>query len=73
MRADSDVDLLVVTTRAAAEDELVRALARLERALGREVNYRLYRDADFERRRGDKDPFLAEVLSGGRIMLKGGL
>ena len=73
MRADSDVDLLVVTTRAAAEDELVRALARLERALGREVNYKLYREADFDRRRRDKDPFLAEVLSGGRIMLKGGL
>ncbi len=73
MRADSDVDLLVVATQRRAEDALVRGLSRLERALGREINYKFYSEADFSRRCRDKDPFLAEVLSGGRIMLKGGL
>ncbi len=71
MRAESDVDLLVVVTDLKAEDKLVKGLAGVEKALGREVNYKLYTDKEFKQRRKDKDPFLAEVLSDKYILLKG--
>ena len=71
MRADSDVDVLVAVTDLKAEDMLLNELSRVEKALGREVNYKLYSDKDFKRRRKDKDPFLVEVLSDKYILLKG--
>jgi len=73
MRPDSDVDLLIIADSLEAEDELIAGLSRVEEKLGREVNYKLYREPDFKRRRKADDPFLAEVLSGRRILLKGDL
>lgn len=73
MRPDSDVDLLIVAESLEAEDELIAGLSRVEERLGREINYKLYREPDFRRRRKAADPFLAEVLSGRRILLKGEL
>jgi predicted nucleotidyltransferase len=71
MRTDSDVDLLIVADDAKAEDTLVEALDGIEKALQREVNYRIYEMEDFERIRESGDPFLQEVLSGEQIALKG--
>jgi predicted nucleotidyltransferase len=73
MRTDSDVDLLIVADDAKAEDTLVEALDGIEKALQREVNYRIYEMEDFERIRESGDPFLQEVLSGEQIALKGSL
>ena len=73
MRADSDVDLLIVTDDPKAEDILVEALDGIEKALQREVNYRIYDMEDFGRKRRSGDPFLQEVLSGEQISLKGSL
>jgi len=73
MRANSDVDLLIVADDAKAEDTLVEALDGIEKALQREVNYRIYEMEDFERIRESGDPFLQEVLSGEQIALKGNL
>jgi predicted nucleotidyltransferase len=73
MRAGSDVDLLIVTDDPKAEDILVEALDGIEKALQREVNYRIYDMEDFERMRESGDPFLHEVLSGEQISLKGSL
>ena len=70
MRQDSDIDLMVVADDLKAEDKLVDGLARVEKELGREVNYKLYSEHDFKQRRKNKDPFLAEVLSGKYIVLK---
>ena len=73
MRTDSDVDLMIVTDDPKAEDILVEALDGIEKALQREVNYRIYDTTDFEHKRESRDPFLQEVLSGEHIALKGSL
>lgn len=72
MRSDSDIDLLVVTEDLKVEDALVKELARVEKSLQRDVNYKLYDQKDFNQRRKNKDPFLTEVLSDRHIVLKGG-
>ena len=73
MRQDSDIDLMVVVNDLKIEDKLVEDLARVEKVLGREVNYKLYGEQDFKKRRKNKDPFLTEVLSNKHIFLKGSL
>lgn len=73
MRADSDVDLLIVADDPKTEDILVEALDGIEKALQREVNYRIYDMEDFKDKRQSGDPFLQEVLSGEQIALKGSL
>lgn len=71
MRADSDIDLLVVTEDREVEDALVNALSKAEKSLQRDVNYKIYEENDFLQRRNKKDPFLSEVLSDKHIVLKG--
>lgn len=73
MRADSDVDLLIVADDPKTEDILVEALDGIEKALQREVNYRVYEIEDFERKRESGDPFLQDVLSSEHVALKGSL
>lgn len=71
MRPDSDIDVMLVVRDSKAEDKLVAELSRLEKTLGREINYKLYDENDFKQRRKSKDPFLTEVLSDKHIILKG--
>ena len=71
MRPNSDIDVLVVVSDDKAEDKLVPELSRVEKLLGRDINYKLYSEKDFRERRKDKDPFLIEVLTGKYILLKG--
>jgi len=73
MRPDSDVDVLVVVNKTQAEDNLVSGLSRVEKTIGREINYKLYTEKDFRQKRKDKDPFLTEVLTDKYIVLKGTL
>jgi predicted nucleotidyltransferase len=69
-RADSDVDVLVVSDRITLE-ELYRRLARAERRLRRKVSPTLYTSEEFRRRRNARNPFLEKVLSGDRVVLIG--
>lgn len=71
MRPDSDIDVLVVVSNDKAEDKLVSELSKMEKTLGREINYKLYNEKNFKLRRREKDPFLAEVLMDKYILLKG--
>ncbi|MBF0523421.1 MAG: nucleotidyltransferase domain-containing protein [Candidatus Omnitrophica bacterium] len=71
MRADSDIDLLVVANDLKVEDSLVGELSKVEKSLQRDVNYKIYEQKDFKQRRKQKDPFLSEVLSDKHIILKG--
>ena len=71
MRPDSDVDVLVVVNKTQAEDNLVSGLSRVEKNIGREINYKLYTENDFRQKQNGKDPFLAEVLTDKYIILKG--
>ncbi len=65
----SDVDVLIVgVPRAQALAESVR---RVERKLGREVNYIVLTREELKRRREEKDPFLEDVWRHKRIALIG--
>lgn len=71
MSPDSDVDILVVADDPKAEDTLLEKIDSIERKLQREVNYKIYRKKEFEKKTKEKDPFLEEVLSDKYILLKG--
>ena len=78
LRPSSDIDVLVVVNFKDAgaqgiEDQLVDELTRREKSLGRDINYKLYEEKDFKKRRKLKDPFLTEILSDKYIMIKGTL
>ncbi|MDA2925332.1 nucleotidyltransferase domain-containing protein [Acidobacteria bacterium AH-259-L09] len=63
----SDIDLLVIGEVDA--ETLETAIRRLERRLGREINYTLMTRKEFRLRRSRKDPFLEDVWRNKRIKL----
>lgn len=65
----SDIDLVVIGNP--NEDLLIRELDKLEDALNREINYKLYSLKDFKKEIKDKEPFLLEILKDKKIMLIG--
>lgn len=69
-RGESDVDLLVVGAPK-AERQLLRGIPRLEKLLQREINYKLYTEAEYGNKRSTGDPFLEEVLRNRHVVLKG--
>lgn len=69
-RKDSDVDLLLVG-KPSVEDKLVRQIAHLEKKLQREINYKLYSEDEYRQKRSKSNPFLEEVLTDKKILLKG--
>lgn len=67
--AASDIDLLVIGKP--DEAELAEAMGKLERRIGREINYTVLTGAELELRRARKDAFLADVWHNKRILLIG--
>ncbi|MBI2082766.1 MAG: nucleotidyltransferase domain-containing protein [Deltaproteobacteria bacterium] len=67
--AQSDIDLMVVGTIRTID--LVRLIRPLEKKLGREIHYRIFNRKEFENRLKKKDFFLANVMSGRKIPIKG--
>ncbi len=65
----SDIDLMVVGD--VGFDEVVRALAPAQKALGREINPTVYPEAEFEEKRGGGG-FVDRVLAGEKVMVVGG-
>jgi len=68
--AASDIDVLIVSDDLLLED-IFSALDEAERALDRKINPTLYTVEEFHRRRDNGNPFLADVLAGGFIVLLG--
>jgi predicted nucleotidyltransferase len=68
-KADSDVDLLIIGD--VDMDRLDSNLGKLEKMLGREINYVLYSKEEFKSKRKAKDGFLMDVLSGKKLMVIG--
>jgi len=68
-KADSDVDLLIIGE--VDIDRLDANLGKLEKTLGREINYVLYSMEEFKSKRTAKGAFLMDVLSGKKIILVG--
>lgn len=71
MRSDSDIDILVVGDNMQAEDILLDRICPIEEKLQREINYKIYSDEEFLKKRKAKDPFIEEILSDKYILLKG--
>jgi len=67
--ASSDIDVLVIG--APREEILAEAVRKLERQLGREINYTVLTPKEFESRRARKDAFLESVWHNRRIALLG--
>lgn len=67
--AASDIDVLIIG--APSSVELAEAMRRLEKRLGREINYTVLTSKDFKSRRNRKDPFLENVWKNERVALTG--
>ena len=67
--AASDIDVLVIGSP--REEVLAQAVRRLERQLGREINYTVLTRKEFESRRARKDAFLENVWHNKRVSLIG--
>lgn len=68
-RADSDIDVLIVSEDLLLED-VYEVLANAERSLGRKINPTIYTSEEFRQRKGENSPFLSDVLEGDyRILL----
>jgi predicted nucleotidyltransferase len=68
-KADSDVDLLIIGE--VDMDRLDSNLGKLEKRLGREINYVLYSMEEFKSKKKAKDGFLMDVLNGKKVMVVG--
>jgi predicted nucleotidyltransferase len=67
--ATSDIDVLVIGAPRA--DSLAEAVKKLERQLGREINYTVLTWKEFNLRRTRKDSFLENVWHNKRVLLTG--
>jgi predicted nucleotidyltransferase len=65
----SDIDVLVIG--APHEEVLAEAAGKLERRLGRDINYTVLTPKEFESRRARKDAFLESVWHNKRLQLVG--
>jgi predicted nucleotidyltransferase len=65
----SDIDVLVIGSP--PEEVLAHAVRRLERQLGREINYTVLTPKEFQSRRTRKDAFLENVWHNKRVSLIG--
>ena len=68
-KSDSDVDLLIIGD--VDMNLLDSSPEKLEKMLGREINYVLYSMKEFKSKRKARDGFLLEVLCGKKIMVIG--
>lgn len=64
-----DIDLLIVGQ--VDLRELNEIITHLEGKLGRSINYTVFDEAEYARRRAEADPFLSEIFKGRRVILIG--
>jgi predicted nucleotidyltransferase len=67
--ASSDIDVLLIGTP--AQEALAEAVQKLERQLGREINYTVLTPREFKYRRARKDAFLDSIWNNKRVPLVG--
>ena len=69
-RAGSDIDLcLIIHKKDFKENPLLEGLHKLERGLGREINYTFFTEEEWKSKQRLKDSFVLTVLKGKRIEL----
>lgn len=67
--SQNEVDLLVVGD--IVLPELEQLVKNEEERIGREINYAVFSDEEFEFRKTRRDPFIMDVLFGSRVMIIG--
>jgi len=67
--ATSDIDLFVVGK--VDEDRLVSEIGKLEKILRREINYSLYTENNFVKKRREKDSFILDLIENPKVFLVG--
>jgi len=70
-QAGSDIDLFIIGE--VNEDILVQELKKAENLLRREINYVIFRRAEYKARKKKGDPFIKEILKGPKVFLVGGV
>ncbi len=65
----SDIDLLIIGNP--DEDELIKRLDAIEKKLQREINYKIYSLKTVKKDIRDNEPFIINILTDRKIMLKG--
>lgn len=70
-KASSDVDLVIVGTP--DRKRLTSQIRELEERLGREINFNLYPQEEFQKKVQKKGSFLDRIVAGEKILLKGRL
>jgi predicted nucleotidyltransferase len=70
-QAGSDIDLFIIGE--VNEDILVQELKKAENLLRREINYVIFRRAEYKARKKKGDPFIKEILNGPKVFLVGGV
>lgn len=68
---ESDIDLLIIGS--AKEEELLKTLRRVERKIGREVNYIIWSEKEFKERVNKKHHLLIDIIKNPVINLMGDL
>ncbi len=68
-RPGSDVDLFIVGS--ADIDLLLEKINKLEKEIGREINYRLFSETDFKKAIKEKNSFIINILKNKKIFLIG--
>lgn len=69
-RKDSDIDLFLLGENI-DDDRLIESISELEKELVREVNYTTYTEDEYRKEKKKKDSFVAKVVKGKKIFLKG--
>jgi len=68
-REDSDIDLLIIGK--VDEGKLIEEINKLERKLQREINYAIYGEEDFNKKKEEGNPFILDILKEKKIFLIG--
>lgn len=70
-KTSSDIDLIVVGLP--DRKQFTSEIRKLEDKLQREINFNIYTREEFQKKRQEKGSFLAQVVKGKKIILKGSL
>ena len=68
-REASDIDLLIIGE--VDEDKLIEEIDKLEKKLQREINYSIYRNEDFNKKKKEGHSFILDILKEKKIFLIG--
>jgi len=67
--SESDIDLFIIGN--IDEDGLVRQINKIEKTLKREINYTVYTENEFKKKKRSRDSFILDLLENPKVFLIG--